>query len=120
HLGLHELHSPVAQQRGGIHYVLAGPTVRGRYVSADDGDFPVRRARGNLFNDLSCAGDEGWLLQQISRRISANSEFRKNDKAGRALRGPRGEIQDFAGVPVEVSDGGIDLGKRDLHSYKSS
>jgi hypothetical protein len=34
------------------------------------------------------------------------------------LLGPLGEIEDFAGVPVKVSNGWVDLGERDLHNYK--
>src|SRR6185437_5612133 len=120
HLRLHELNAPVAQQGGRVHDVLAGSAMRGRDVATDDSGLSIRRARSNLLNGLSSASDKGGLLQQVGGRVAADGEFRKEHETGSALRGPLSEFKNLAGVPVEVADGGIDLGERDLHSYKFS
>ena len=60
-------------------------------------------------------GEEGGFLEQVGRPVAADSELGEEDEVGSGVGGSLGKGEDLAGVALEVSDGGVDLGERDLH-----
>ena len=63
--------------------------------------------------------DERGAEQQVLRRIARDRELREDDELG--ARGARlGDPRDDAvAVAVEVADGRVDLGQRDLHRFST-
>jgi len=64
---------------------------------------------------LAGAGDEGRLLQQVGWRIAADAKFGEEDEVSASLLGSASEFEYLLSISVKVTDGGIDLGERDLH-----
>jgi len=71
---------------------------------------------GDVLHGFTIVHDKRCALDQIARRISADSQFRKKYQAG-ALGASTGcEVDDLRGIAGEVSHRGIDLAQRDLHT----
>ena len=70
---------------------------------------------GDLRDGLFGAGDEDGFLQQIGGRISADGQFWEDDELRVRINGTLRKLKNFPDVTVEVPDGRIDLGKRNLH-----
>ena len=70
---------------------------------------------GQAFEMLLDALEEAFLLEQVARRVAGDGEFGEDDDVGARFSRAAGEGLDFAGVAVQVADGGIDLCERDLH-----
>src|SRR2546425_10920653 len=61
-------------------------------------------------------GDERRALDQIAWRVAANRKLGKQNQASPGSLSLMGEVNDFGCVAGEVSDRGIDLSQRYLHS----
>ena len=83
--------------------------------TADDGD--ALSLGGNLFDSLAIARDEGWALDKIAGRVSANRQLGKKDKSGAAGLRAAGIVDDLIPIAGEISDRGVDLPEGDLHLF---
>ncbi len=72
----------------------------------------------HLAGGLHRRADERGAEQEVLGRIAGDRELREDDEVG--ARGARlGDPRDDAvTVAVEVADGRVDLGQRDLHSFR--
>src|SRR5206468_13015840 len=61
-------------------------------------------------------GDERRALDQIAWRVAANRKLGKQNQASPGSLSLMGEVNDLGCVAGEVSDRGIDLSQRYLHS----
>src|SRR5207249_11780808 len=61
--------------------------------------------------------DERRALDQIAWRVAANGKLRKQNQASPGSLSLMREVNDFGCVAGEVSDRGIDLSQRYLHSF---
>jgi hypothetical protein len=61
------------------------------------------------------AQNKRLFFQQIGRRIAAHRKLREDHKIGTQSSGTLRKLNNLPRIPGEVSNRGIDLGKRDLH-----
>ena len=114
HFGLHKLHCAVPQNSSGIHHRLAGFYFGRRDKAADDGD--LRNSQRNLFYHLLVALHESRLLQQVTRWIAADSEFRKENHLRALRKGLARRLYDLFGITGEITNGWVDLPQSNLHT----
>ena len=115
HLRLDERDLAVHEQGGGVHHGLAGVGMSGRDQAADHGD-PWRFGGNALRRFRDCARRTRVARpdRAADSRKPTVPETRIKSGTGR-LGAPR-EINDLGGVAGEISDGGIDLAQRNLHT----
>src|SRR5205823_2105827 len=68
------------------------------------------------FCGFAIMGDERRALDQIAWRVAANRKLGKQNQASPGSLSLMGEVNDLGCVAGEVSDRGIDLSQRYLHS----
>ena len=106
--------APSLQQGGGVHDRLAGLGVGRGDQAANHGD--AAGLGGDALRGLAIAGHKRRPLHQIAWRIAADGQFRKQNQAGAGGSRPAREVDHLGGVAGEISNRGIDLSQRDLHS----
>ena len=116
--GLDELDHSIAQQCSRIDHLLARPRGRRRDIAADHGEWlAAGGGGGNLRDGLGGSRHEGWLVQEIGRRVTTNRQLREHHD----VRLGRGRLQckldDFFCVPLKIPYRGVDLGESDLHFF---
>ena len=99
----------ILQHRGGV-ITLAVHAVRIADDHADAADLG-----GHVGQRALAGGAEIITQKQILRRISAQGEFRGEEKIGAARFGAVGMVEDFSRVAGEISDRTVDLANRDAH-----
>src|SRR4051812_21861138 len=114
HFGLHKLHCALPQYGGGIHHRLAGFYFGQRNEAADDGD--LRNGLRNLIHDPLVALYKGGFFQQVTRRIAADSEFRKENHLRALRKGLARRLYDLFGITGEITDCWVDLPESNLHT----
>ena len=82
--------------------------------AADHGD--ATSLGGDALRGLAIAGHKRRTLHQIAWRVAADRELGKQNQAGAGRSRPAREVDDPGGVAGEISNRGIDLSQRDLHS----
>ena len=76
-----------------------------------------RDARDLLERALGSA-DEARPEQEILGRIAGDRELGEDDDVGARVLRRLEPPEDQGAVPVEVADGGVDLGERDAHGFR--
>src|SRR5450755_2429487 len=88
--------------------------MRGGNQAADNGD--AASLSGNAFRGLAIASHKRRSLDQVPGRVATDRQLGEQDETGagdsRLLR----EVDDLSPVAGEISNCGIDLSQRDLHS----
>src|SRR4051812_34241446 len=72
------------------------------------------RSLGNALGGLLVFGDKRGILDQIARRITTDRQLGKHHQLRPGGFGALREIDDLLSVAGEITDGGVDLGERDL------
>ncbi len=114
HLRLDELDAPIAQQRRRVHNFFAGLRFCGSHSPANHRN--TFRLRSNAFHGGAARGHKRRQFDQITRRISRHSEFRKKNQASAGFPRLLRKLNDFGGVASKVPNCGVDLTQGDLHT----
>src|SRR5579883_965871 len=116
HLRLHEGHFPAAHQRRRIHHPLPCSRRSRRNIAHNAGNIQFSCCLGNFRNRLFRARNKRGLFKKICRWISADREFRKENKISTTFGCLAREIENLLYISGEIADSGIDLSERNLHS----
>ena len=114
HLGLQKDLLAILQQCCGVHDRLAGLRIGGSYQAANYRD-ALAFCRYAL-NRLAILRHERRPFHQITWRIAADGQLRKQDQSSARRSRPLGEINDLGCVSGKVPYRGIDLAEGNFHS----
>ena len=101
-----------AQQRGLIRYTAAGPILVLADVAHNGGQRQLRR---QLLHFLLISIDEGRTLQQVLRKVAANTKLGENSQVRSPLLGAFRQGKNACSIARKIADGGIELRQRNFH-----
>ena len=85
-------------------------------VAGDEGDVADFGVQG--LESLEVQGDELGFENEVLGRVAGDGEFGGEDQFGSLCREFAIGAENFLKIAVEIADGGVDLGKSDLHSVE--
>ena len=109
-------------ERRGVIEPLASLVASPLDVADQDTRLTLRgRCRDDVVQGLEVGVDEPRVIEQILGRVARDGELGQNEELGAVAPRVLEALQHFLLVPVDRSNGGVDLCQRDLHnSYQLS
>ncbi len=107
----------LVDEDGGVDSRLAGAGRRRERDADEEGGGQRRGGLAEFFNDADAAGEKAGLVEEVGGRIAAQDQLGEDGETCAGTSGALSGADDFCQISGEVSDGGVDLGEGNLHSF---